>query len=140
MAKVTGGPPRLPILGPDVRFRFGVIMAGSAPLVSLDLSEESRITTPRHVVTTDSQSMAFDDWPESNKGEHVIAAPTLYVYGLRYPGIERHRKLRSIYYEAGTTRLVEWDGDHRIPIKTPDVDAVVAGVLDMAREAGVLEE
>jgi predicted esterase len=137
-AKKLGGPPRLPALGADVRFRFGVIMAGSAPLVNLD-NTGALGPTPRHVATADNLSMAFADWPDSNQGEHAVGTPTLHVHGLEDPGIDRHRQLISLYCKSGTTKLVEWNGDHRIPIKTPDVDLVVSNVLQMARDTGAIQ-
>ncbi|OIW26215.1 hypothetical protein CONLIGDRAFT_634517 [Coniochaeta ligniaria NRRL 30616] len=127
----------LPELGANVSFRFGVLMAGSAPLVDLDPTGTLG-STPRHVATADGLSMAFADWPESNEGEHAIGIPTLHVHGLQDPGIDRHRKLMTLYCKTGTAKLAEWDGDHRIPIKTPDVDLVVSKVLDLARRTGVL--
>ncbi|KAJ9156845.1 Esterase LovG [Coniochaeta hoffmannii] len=129
----------LPVLGPDVHFRFGVIMAGSAPLVNLDPTGELG-STPRHIAAADSLSMSFADWPGSNEGEHAIKTPTLHVHGLQDPGLDRHNKLISLYCKEETARLVEWDGDHRIPIKTPDVDMVVSGVLELARETGCWQD
>jgi pimeloyl-ACP methyl ester carboxylesterase len=137
MAKTSDGPCRLPLLGPDVSFRFGVLMAGSAPLVNLDPTGTVG-STPRHMATAEGLSMAFADWPESNEGEHTIGTPTLHVHGLQDPGIDRHRKLMTLYCKTGTSELAEWDGDHRIPIKTPDVELVVSKVLKLARETGVL--
>lgn len=136
MAKGMLGPHRLPLLGPDVNFRFAVIMAGSAPIVALDTNTLGAI--PSHVAAADGLSLAFDDWPASSEGEHVIETPTLHVHGLQDDGIERHRKLLNLYCKPGTTKLVEWNGDHRIPIKNPDVDAVTSKILEMARETGVL--
>ncbi|KAM7205770.1 citrinin biosynthesis oxidoreductase CtnB [Naviculisporaceae sp. PSN 640] len=137
--------------GKAVDFKFGVCMAGSAPTVMLDprtptpwqgygYEMDSR-TVPRYVETADKTSLSFSDWPsvsELEGGEHVITLPTLHVHGLLDPGIERHRKLLELYCQKGTTRLVEWMGDHRLPIKMTDVEMVVKGVLEIAKETGLL--
>ncbi|KAG5929178.1 hypothetical protein E4U42_006906 [Claviceps africana] len=115
-------------------FKFGVIMAGSAPIVHLD----SRLPRSRHVADATTSSHSFDDWPDAPDGDHVVAAPTLHVHGLQDPGIDRHKKLLALYCMPGQTRLVEWDAGHRLPIKTYDVQQVVSNVLDMARQTGVL--
>ncbi|KAK0649877.1 serine hydrolase FSH [Cercophora newfieldiana] len=136
MQERLNGP--VPMLASDVRFRFGVFMAGSAPPVMLDPHGVLQ-PVPRHIDTADTLGTSvFTDWPESNEGEHSIAAPTLHVHGLRDPGIEGHRKLFRWYVKPGTAKLVEWDGDHRIPLKKSDVQPVVDGILDMARQTGVL--
>ncbi|KAK1752276.1 serine hydrolase FSH [Echria macrotheca] len=126
----------LPRLSPEVQFRFAVLMAGGAPPVMLDPT--GALPVPPGIETADNLSLAFDDWPATNEGEHVIGIPTLHVHGLKDPGIERHRKLLDLYCERGTARVVEWDGDHRIPFKTADVSMVVKEILQMAKEAGVL--
>ena len=103
------------------------------------LDPVGRLEVPRFVETADKTSLSFADWPAGNEGEHVIGLPTLHVHGLKDPGIERHRKLLELYCKRGTTRLVEWEGDHRLPIKSVDVDLVVAKVMEMAWETGVVD-
>lgn len=60
------------------------------------------------------------------------------VHGTRDPGLVQHRKLLAQYCEEGTTRLMEWDGDHRVPIKTKDVLALVRNIWDVAFETGLM--
>ncbi|KAI5456606.1 serine hydrolase FSH [Mariannaea sp. PMI_226] len=109
-------------------FKFGIIMAGRAPIVQLS----GRLDTPRHVVDAGRLSSDFSDWPETNEGPHAISIPTLHVHGLRDPGLDQHRILSDRYCKSGTVELVEWDGDHRIPIKQYDVEDVVSKILEMA--------
>ncbi|KAK4220297.1 citrinin biosynthesis oxidoreductase CtnB [Rhypophila decipiens] len=139
--------------GKAVEFKFGVVMAGSAPTVMLDprppkdqwgyaggYEYDSR-SVPRYVETADKTSLSFSDWPslaEVEGGEHVITLPTLHVHGLADPGLERHRKLLELYCKRGTTKLVEWGGDHRLPIKTADVEPVTGKIMEMAWETGVI--
>lgn len=92
---------------------FAVLLAGRAPLISLDAS---------------SSDLNLD----------ILALPTVHVHGLNDAGISLHRDLLHQYCDASTARLVEWDGDHRVPIKTGDVAAVVAEVLVVACETGAL--
>ncbi|CEI65521.1 hypothetical protein FVEN_g8787 [Fusarium venenatum] len=122
--------------GPDealTQFKFGVLMAGRAPLITLD----HRLQHPPPIVDAAMLSSEFKDWPESNKGDHILSIPTLHVHGLRDGGMEQHRILLNNYCETGTTTLIEWDGGHRIPIKSHDVGAVAQEILRLAKDAGV---
>ncbi|GAO17451.1 uncharacterized protein UV8b_05999 [Ustilaginoidea virens] len=114
-------------------FKFGVVMAGSAPVVRLDM----RLDQPRHVAEPLMSSVDFDDWPPEPCGDHVVDIPTLHVHGLQDAGIDRHRRLLALYCRPVQTRLVEWDGGHRLPFKTADAQLVVEEMLRMARGAGV---
>ncbi|KAF4981375.1 hypothetical protein FZEAL_2805 [Fusarium zealandicum] len=116
-------------------FKFGIIMAGRGPVVMLDY----RVQQPRHVADAATLSSDFDDWPETNEGDHVLSIPSLHVHGLQDPGIEQHQMLVEEYCKTGTTRLVEWDGGHRIPIKTHDVGAVAGQILELARDVSERE-
>ncbi|KAF7533139.1 hypothetical protein G7Z17_g13556 [Cylindrodendrum hubeiense] len=106
-------------------------MAGRGPFVTLD----SDLDVPRHIVDAARLSSEFDDWPKANVGPHVLSIPTLHVHGTRDPGLEQHRTLLHKFCEPGTTKLIEWDGGHRIPIKPHDVEAVVNGILELAEWA-----
>ncbi|KAK4223827.1 serine hydrolase FSH [Podospora fimiseda] len=127
----------IPFVGREVRFRFGVLMAGSAPIVMLDPTGECG-NVPRYIETADNLALNFTDWPDDNVGEHVVTLPTLHVHGLLDEGIERHRKLLKLYCKEGTTKLFEWMGDHRLPIKSTDVAMIMNKILEMAQDMGVL--
>lgn len=118
-----------------VRWRFGVIMAGRAPLVRLD----ERMGAIRGVQEASGIGAEFKDWAEvgGDDTEHILRIPTVHVHGLRDPGLGLHRRLLNEYCEKGSARLVEWDGDHRIPIKGGDVEAVTEGILLTADELGI---
>ncbi|KAH8693299.1 serine hydrolase FSH [Talaromyces proteolyticus] len=69
----------------------------------------------------------------------LLQLPTIHVHGLRDPMIEMHRSLLyCCRHGSNNTRLVEWDGDHRVPIKTKDVAAVVAEIKNVAFQCGAL--
>ena len=61
-----------------------------------------------------------------------LRLPTIHVHGLQDPGFHLHRRLVNDYCEPGSTTLIEWDGNHRIPLKKADVDKVVEAILDVA--------
>lgn len=114
-------------------FKFGVLMAGRGPIVSLD----SRLEIPEYVTHAGASGADFIDRPSSNDGAHALRIPTLHVHGLVDDGLSFHQRLLEDYCREGTTRLVEWNGAHRLPIKSLDVEAVTSQMLQMAEEAGV---
>lgn len=119
-------------------FRFAVLLAGRGPLVSLD---SELIMTP---ALPDASAMSLgsyeDGVSDEEKQEHILQMPTIHVHGMQDPGLELHRRLLERYCEKGSTRLVEWDGDHRVPLKNKDVAAVAEQIFDLARQTGVLKE
>lgn len=96
----------------EIDYRFGVLMAGRGPPVDL------RIGAP----AVDAR----------------LALKTVHVHGLKDPGLERHRDLLETYCELGSTKLVEWEGNHRLPFKHDDVRVVVDAILEVAKETGAL--
>jgi predicted esterase len=91
------------------KFRFGVLLAGSAPLAQLDPD--------------------CGLYPDS-----VLSIPTIHMHGLHDPGLHRHRQLYASC-RRGTARLLEWDGHHRIPIKTKDLLPLVQQIRELAGDA-----
>ncbi|KAK0713574.1 serine hydrolase-domain-containing protein [Lasiosphaeria miniovina] len=92
-----------------IEFRFAVLLAGRGPLLF--------------------------PWPSPgyvDTREALLHLPTVHVHGLGDVGIRMHRELLRRCCEKGTARLVEWEGGHRVPIKTRDVAAVVDEMLHAA--------
>jgi len=117
-------------------FRFAVLLAGRGPLVSLD----SECTKSPGLV--DASSMSIPGYPDEqgfSKTGHLLRIPTIHVHGMQDPGLQLHRKLLQQYCDRSFTRLIEWGGDHRVPIKTKDVNMVVEEMIAMARASGCLE-
>ncbi|PWY79149.1 hypothetical protein BO70DRAFT_257829, partial [Aspergillus heteromorphus CBS 117.55] len=108
--------------GMGLRLRFGVLLAGRAPVVRLEGEDEDE---------DEDDGEGLEDYGA------VLELPTLHVHGMRDPGLSLHRELLGIC-ERGTARLVEWEGEHRVPIRSADVGVVVTEILGMARAAGVL--
>lgn len=98
-------------------WRFAVLMAGRAPLISLERDQ--------------------DRWGPVDEND-VLTLPTIHVHGSKDPGLDYHEELLNIWCEKGSAQLIEWNGNHRIPIKTGDVEAVVNPMLALAKKLGVL--
>ena len=116
-------------------YRFAVLLAGRGPLVAL---EPELVMTP---ALADASQIGSPIWLHegfSGRQEHILHLPTIHVHGLRDQGLDLHRQMLERYCEKENTRLLEWDGDHRVPIKSKDVAAVVAQILDIGKETGVL--
>ena len=121
----------------ETQFKFAVLLAGRGPLVNLDtnltdsvaLADANEITTGAFALITG----AF-----LNGSDHVLRLPTLHVHGRKDPGLVNHRRLLTDYCKPGTTRLVEWDGDHRVVVQAADVAAVAHHVLALAKQTGVI--
>lgn len=121
---------------PSRTFRFAVVMAGRAPLVVMD----TRLEPPFGVVDLSHSSPEFVGVPEglAEEGPHLLRSPTIHVHGLKDPALHYHRMMIDSYCAAGTTRRLEWEGGHRLPIKAGDVEAVTSEIIDLARELGII--
>ncbi|KAH8594183.1 serine hydrolase FSH, partial [Bisporella sp. PMI_857] len=91
---------------PGRRYRFAVLLAGRGPLMDMSVGDGSIRLAPKL---------------------ELLQLPTIHVHGLRDPGIEMHRELLHCCLNS-SAKLVEWDGDHRVPITTKDVGTVVAEI------------
>jgi hypothetical protein len=111
-------------------------MAGQAPIVALDTQTAIATGLPD---TAALSGVKYKGQQVMEPWRHVLFIPTLHVHGLRDPGLERHRILFTESCSKGSTRLVEWDGDHRLPIKRKDVRPVAENIISMARQTGVLK-
>jgi len=117
---------------PGINWRFGILLAGRAPLSNLNPA----IIKSKAMVSAEKISEGFQFCDPVND-DVILRKPTLHVHGMADPGLHLHRKLLNDYCEDGTTTLVEWEGAHRIPLKSKDVDRVVDAIYDMAEGTGV---
>lgn len=117
-------------------WKFAVLMAGRAPIVNLEpsLFASSMLSAPSQIGLSDRPDLV-----EMMKGEHVLKIPTIHVHGLKDPGLHLHRELLEDYCDPDTTRLIEWNGEHRVPLKGTDVQPLIDQILDVARETGALK-
>ncbi|EHK16267.1 uncharacterized protein TRIVIDRAFT_56606 [Trichoderma virens Gv29-8] len=121
---------------PGIKFRFAVIMAAPGPVVHIDRT--GTLTKPRHLAHAGEVLCKFTDFPDEDQEDetHLVITPTLHVHGLRDPALPLHKKLYK-YSKKGTSMLLEWDGDHRLPIKSEDVGRTVSRMLLLAEKTGM---
>jgi predicted esterase len=117
---------------PNIAWRFGILLAGRAPLSNLN----PLIISSEALVGAGDLSEGFQFCKEVDDGA-ILRKPTLHVHGTADPGLHLHQKLLDDYCEGGSATLVEWDGAHRIAIKTKDVDRIVDAIYDLAERTGV---
>lgn len=111
-------------------FRFGILLAGRGPLVALD---PARGGVPRGLVGA-AAAMAATATTEVHQpcgAVEVVRIPSIHVHGLLDPGVRFHRRLVAEWFDARSVVLREWEGGHRVPIKTGDVGPLVEEILGM---------
>lgn len=131
-AEREGRPVELGLTGIPVNWRFGILLAGRAPLTNLN----PEVQTSEALVSAANISEGFQFCEEVNV-DAILKKPTVHVHGSADPGLWLHQKLLKDYCKEGSTTLVEWDGNHRVPFKTKDVEKVVGAVYDVAEKTGV---
>ncbi|TLD11837.1 hypothetical protein PspLS_11337 [Pyricularia sp. CBS 133598] len=118
-------------------WRFGVVMAGRGPIVSMDSEACHSVLLGRPRAELPVAARQEVDRAEMAKGLHVLRVPTLHVHGKFDPDLKFHKELLENYCESDTARLFEWAGEHRVPLKPADVKPVVDGILELAAATGV---
>ncbi|KAF2132993.1 hypothetical protein P153DRAFT_354432 [Dothidotthia symphoricarpi CBS 119687] len=121
-----------PIGIPGLNWKFGVLLAGRAPPKNL----HPEILTSQSLVSAGDISSGFQ-FCKDISDEAILKKPTLHVHGMADAGLYLHRKLLHEYCREGTATLVEWEGAHRLPLKSKDVDRVVGAMYDLAESTGV---
>ncbi|KAI1305056.1 citrinin biosynthesis oxidoreductase CtnB [Xylaria venustula] len=116
-------------------WRFAVVLAGRAPLVNLQpgVFKSSLLSDPSETGLTETP-----DLMEMASGDHILHLPSIHVHGLTDPGLHLHQELFERYTDPASARLVQWDGGHRVVLKSTDVEPVVDAILAVAREETVL--
>lgn len=110
-------------------YKFAVLLAGRSPLVSF--CDHSRHPA---LVTAGQISEGFEYKGES---PHVLSIPTIHVHGLADKGLHLHRRMLKQYHDPRTSTIIEWGGDHRVPLRSADVDPIAQEIYRVAREQGV---
>lgn len=108
-------------------FRFGVLIAGRGPPVSLEPEKEGNATLP----TAAEFSSTKEREPRAG---HILTIPTIHMHGLKDPGLEEHRKLYEEYCAPESRSFLEWDAGHRLPVRPEDVTPLVEEIRRVARE------
>ncbi|KAF2152732.1 hypothetical protein K461DRAFT_214343, partial [Myriangium duriaei CBS 260.36] len=113
-----------------VDWRFGILLAGRAPLVALgdwgSVEEDEYMDLPGECCPPPMRRGSA-----AGNGKRV-GRPTLHVHGSKDRGVELHRALVEGYCEKGSAEVLEWEGEHRVPFKRGDVERVVKGILRTA--------
>lgn len=112
-------------------FRFAVLFAGRGPLVWLmpDLPQPHGLVDAATPFTHSAPA-----WLTLGSDEHMLRLPTIHVHGLKDPGLDWHRDLLREYCDPLQATLLEWEGDHRMPIKSRDVEMIVQQIHKAAQE------
>ncbi|KAL2125956.1 hypothetical protein VTI74DRAFT_2083 [Chaetomium olivicolor] len=131
-ARASSGETKYHFAGAD--WRFGVLLAGRAPLVGLsELSFALEgFELPASYMCGLPPVAGDYAW-----NRHRLRLPTVQVHGLADPGLRFHRALYADFTAPGSAELVEWEGDHRVAIKPKDVQCIVQATLRAAKRAGV---
>lgn len=103
-------------------WHFGVIMAGRAPPFSL---------SPHPQLTHEFKSLT-QLLQGRKKSATKLRTPTLHVHGLRDCGLEMHRDLLKQSTSPAHSKLVEWEGAHRIPFRNTDVNKITQAIREVA--------
>lgn len=107
-------------------FRFGVLMAGRGPLLPLDPDNASWLDAEERF-----------NYVNNEAANRILRIPTIHFHGLDDPGLGYHQVLLEEWCDPKTTTLLEWDGNHRLPFKTPDVKLLVDKILAFSSQTGV---
>jgi len=114
-------------------FWFAVLLAGRGPLVWLD-----RETPPPEGLADaiELSTSAAAPQPSWGLSRHVLQVPTSHVHGSRDPGLELHRNFYRRHCTRDSSIPLEFDQDHRVPIKTREVNALVEAICLTAVKTG----
>ncbi|KAL5412333.1 hypothetical protein PMIN04_009890 [Paraphaeosphaeria minitans] len=118
-----------PIGIPGLNWKFAVLLAGRAPMSNLNPS----LIKSQALVSAADLSEGFQFVKEVDDAA-ILRQPTIHVHGMADAGLHLHRRLYKEYCEQGSTMLIEWEGAHRIPIKSDTVERVVGAIYDIAEQ------
>jgi predicted esterase len=117
-------------------WKFGVFLAGRPPLVTLD---PDVFTSPMLSDPSAIDLSGRPDLMDEAGEEHLLCLPTIHVHGAYDPSIDLQRELMEQYCSDDSVRVLEWDGGHRIPFKSVDIEPLVELILEIAEETEALE-
>lgn len=114
-----------------LKFNFAVTMAGREPVIALGPKE---IYAPN--VLPDAGEIS------SHGGVAVsvvqkLKLPTLHVHGLLDEGLPLHQGLLDNWCEKSSASVMSWYGDHRVPLKSQDIETLAWEIKEVARRGGV---
>lgn len=111
------------------RWKFAVLLAGRGPLVTLSrLSVAVDMLQKMVRLGENDESLSLVSQDCRGNVIHtreLVQVPTLHVHGRQDPALNLHRKLLYDYFDPQYSEVVEWDGGHRVPLKSKDVATLV---------------
>ena len=108
-----------------------MLLAGRGPLVLLS----PELGTPLGMAEASSSSvLSSSEERDCPPMESSLTVPTIHVHGLHDPGLELHRKMLRRCCDAKSARPIQWEGEHRVLIKTNDITIIVNTILAIAQE------
>ena len=116
------------------QFRFAVLLAGRAPLIALDPGMKTSSVFPDASQIIDLPNPQRE---ASYAQKPTLRIPTLHVHGLRDTGVDLHRNLSEDFCDPHSRWVIEWDGDHRVPLRANDVARVVSQIRQLATDTEV---
>ncbi|PSN72676.1 hypothetical protein BS50DRAFT_541797 [Corynespora cassiicola Philippines] len=116
-------------------WRFGVFFSGPAPLVALSPGlEDLPLQSPTELDLAHLELDKFDP-----TGKVLIERPTLHVIGVQDEWAPRQWRLYEKYCSEDTKGILEWEGDHRIPIQPQEINQIAERMLEMASKTADLK-
>ncbi|EPE28835.1 alpha/beta-Hydrolase [Glarea lozoyensis ATCC 20868] len=111
-------------------YRFGILFAGRGPLLSLDPTLTLSPALP-------DVSQITDYTQNVHSQGHILRIPTIHVHGTCDPGLDFHRQLFEKLCARESRRLIEWNGEHRMPWKSNDVLLVADAIRALAKQENI---
>ncbi|KZM20377.1 uncharacterized protein EKO05_0006933 [Ascochyta rabiei] len=109
-------------------WKFAVLFSGPAPLVALSPGlEDIPLQSPTELDVSYKEPDKLDP-----TGKVFIDRPTLHIIGLQDEWVSSQRTLCYKYCSAASRTLLEWEGDHRIPIEPQQVELIAQHMVAMA--------
>lgn len=96
-------------------FRFALLMAAPAPLFNMAIGSDFQISRDAR-----------------------LNIPSVHVYGSRDSVLWDFQHTLHDCCTTESAKRYDWDADHQIPLKTIDVDAIMALVMQVAQETGAI--
>ncbi|ORY03828.1 serine hydrolase FSH [Clohesyomyces aquaticus] len=109
------------------KWQFAVLFSGPSPLVAMSPGlGDLPLQSPEELDLTTEELDKFDP-----TGKICIERPTLHVIGRGDEWAPSQRRLYDKYCSEASRNLVEWDGEHRIPIEpslTKNICEMILGI------------
>lgn len=111
----------------DRDWNFAIFISGPAPLIALSPNVgDLPLQGPTELILCQEELEKQDI-----KGKCSIKRPTLHVIGVHDEWAPSQKILYDAYCSEESKNIFEWEGDHRVPFHSPEVDQICELVLSM---------